>query len=450
LVQKFTKAEVDYAWLYKMPAGLQYVGYWLGLSAGSFSGYRLSATEVRAGDSVEATLFWQNGEKDGWRFDDSELFVKVLDETGQTQQIIPAQLKPEFKPYLSEPNEILVFSTPLLFPVDRPLGVYSLEMGLRLKATGQETVNFPLTGLAHTISVKQGALAANLSIQHRLDQSISETGLTLLGYDSPLSEFESQDSTKDIQAKSKIENQKSKIFLYWRTAKPLAENYGLKLDLLGPDGQLAATWSRSLAPEIHPLTAWQPGEIIKLAFPLELGYVLPPASYRVALSVLPANNPQAEPLTTVNLLHWPENFTLAQPDVQPHHSFDEVTFDKKLDLLGYDLAGQNEVSGGKLFVTLYWLNRQPLQPLAAQVQALAENGLVISQQTLPVPPPSGLLTWQSVSRYELALDTLPSTLAIRVGPAGAETWYQVHSRTNPGSEAVMIDNILSKTVSVSN
>jgi hypothetical protein len=101
-------------------------------------------------------------------------------------------------------------------------------------------------------------------------------------------------------------------------------------------------------------------------------------------------------------------------------------------------------------VTLYWLNRQPLQPLVAQVQALAENGQVITEQILPVPPPSGLLTWQSVSRYELALDTLPAALAIRVGPAGTETWYQVRSQANPGAEAVIIDDILSKTVSVSN
>ncbi|HXW01720.1 MAG TPA: hypothetical protein VEC93_25140, partial [Anaerolineae bacterium] len=187
LIQKFNKAGVDYAWLYKMPAGLQYAGYWLDLSAGSFSGYRLSATEVRAGDSVEATLFWQNSEKNGWRFDDSELFVKVLDEIGQTQQIIPARLKPEFKPYLYEPNEVLVFTAPLHFPPDTPLGIYSLEMGLRLKATGQETVNFPLTGLANTIIVKQGAPAADLPIQHHLDQPIGETGLTLLGYDDPFS-----------------------------------------------------------------------------------------------------------------------------------------------------------------------------------------------------------------------------------------------------------------------
>jgi hypothetical protein len=50
----------------------------------------------------------------------------------------------------------------------------------------------------------------------------------------------------------------------------------------------------------------------------------------------------------------------------------------------------------------------------------------------------------------LVLDTLPSALTIKVGPAGAETWYQAYSQAKPGAEAVIIDDVLSKTVSVSN
>ncbi|HEX9925194.1 MAG TPA: glycosyltransferase family 39 protein, partial [Anaerolineae bacterium] len=186
VARAFTKDGVTYAWLYKMPVDLQSVGYWLDLSGGSFSGYRLSTTELGAGDSLEATLFWQNGEKSGWRFDDSELFITVLDENGQIQQTVPAQLKPEFMSYLSQANEILVFTAPIDFPADSALGVYTLEMGLRLKATAETTVKFPLAATANTVRINRGALVTSgekLNIQYRLDNVMDGTGLTLLGYD---------------------------------------------------------------------------------------------------------------------------------------------------------------------------------------------------------------------------------------------------------------------------
>src|SRR6185503_1026162 len=120
---------------------------------------------------------------------DSEFFIKLLDETGQLHQTTSAQLEPEFSPYLAEADQILVFRAPLNLPADMPLGVYKLELGLRLKATGEETWNFPLTNLANTITVNRGALnvsAEALSIQHRLEQAVDKTGLTLLGYDDPI------------------------------------------------------------------------------------------------------------------------------------------------------------------------------------------------------------------------------------------------------------------------
>jgi hypothetical protein len=123
-----------------------------------------------------------------------------------------------------------------------------------------------------------------------------------------------------------------------------------------------------------------------------------------------------------------------------------LTFGPNLELLGYDLAGEAKGSAeGVLFVTLYWLNQDATRPVEAQIQALAEDGSLIDEQTLPVPPPAKLSSWQSVSYYQLSLSALPALLKIRAKLAGGETWYQLQALDRPTADALLIEDILSKT-----
>ena len=255
VVQQYDQAGVTYAWLYKMPEDLQFVGHFLDRYAGSFSGYRLTTTELAAGDSLEATLFWQNGEKSGWQFDDSELYLKVLDPSGHLQQIAPARLKPGFETYLSQPNDILAFSARLDFPPDTALGHYTLEIGLRLTATAEETIKFPLANVTKTITVNRGT-TQSLDGQLQFEQPLGQTGLSLVGYDFlPLEALIEAETSAGAQRLPRLD-------LYWRADQILSEEYALRLTLIDPQGKSVVVWRNKLAPDIHPLTAWQPGRLL--------------------------------------------------------------------------------------------------------------------------------------------------------------------------------------------
>jgi len=268
-------------------------------------------------------------------------------------------------------------------------------------------------------------------MQHRLKQTVGETGLSLLGYD-------------DL-----THSQVPSFDFYWQTEKLITENYILDLALLDGQGQIVATWQNLLAPDIHPLTAWQPGEIIKLSLPLEFGHTLLPDFYQPILTVFPTDGQKSRPLAQFNLLPSAEEITLARPDIAMQHSL-EATFAQHLDLLGYDLWSKKSSTAGSLFVSLYWLNRYPLQKAEAEIQILNEKAEVIAQQILPVPTPTDFPKWQSVSYYELPLADLPATLIIRSRAMGAETWYKVQAPNQPDAEQVMIENILHKIVLIQN
>lgn len=439
LAQTFHHTGVDYVWLYKMPDDLHYVGHWLDRESGSFSGYRLPKTEIRAGQSVQMTLFWQNGETSGWRFDDSELFVKVLDQTGRVRFVVPATLQPDFRAYLSQPNEILPFTAPLDFPPETTLGGYTLAVGLRVKETGVETLAIPLVEGANRLVVNGGAILDGdeiLSVQHPLAQTI-DGRLRLLGYDTGPAVIDDDLS------------EPPSLSLWWQAKDHIDQAYTLSLTLRDDRNQIVAEWRDTLAPDIHPLTAWQPGEVVKRTFSLELGSAGSTKQGRFFMSVFSGNGGATEPLLELPLAALVQTARPQRPPVGMQHRFDDITFAHSLDLLGYDLHGRSKVATGQLFVTLYWLNRNPLKPMEARLEILAENGdLIAAQQSLPIPASANDLSWQSISHYEFTLARQPASIVIKVKPVGSETWLTVDDGALSSSDAVVIGDILSKTVLV--
>jgi hypothetical protein len=355
---------------------------------------------------------------------------------------------------VQQPEMTLVSIAHFDLPPDISPGIYHLEIGLRLKTTGEETWNLPLTNIDNTIVVNRGILNVStdeLSIQHRLDYGqnqetgLAETGLTLLGYNVVTT------------------TSGPRLDFYWRAERSITENYLLNLSLLDNNKQIVVSWSDWLAPQAHPLTAWQPGEIVKRPWSQEVGYSLPSGSYQPGLTIFTEGDPQAGDLTTpglsslsssqqptINLPVLPENFVPGRPDLKMQHHLDNVTFGPGLDLLGYDLEGKGNSLNGTLYMTLYWLNRQPFHPVEAQVQVLDKDERVIVGQILPIPTPNSHLTWRSVSHYELPLTNLPQSITIATRPIGVEAWYKMRISGQPVAEQMVIEDVLSKTVIVLN
>ncbi len=420
-VYTYTKDNIAYTWLYQMPPGLHHVGQWLDRASGSFSGYRLSSPPAR----LTVTLFWQNGEESGWRFTDSELFVKLMDSAGQVQRTAPARLNPEFEPYLNQPNEALAF-TAALTPTDLPVGLYTLGMGLRLQETGQETLNFALP-TPPVITLTTGLPADqtdSLSITHRLDQPLDAIGLTLPGY-------------------NPVASSPPRYDLYWQVNQPVTQTYQLQATLLNHKGEPVAEWRTPLAPAIKPLSDWLPGEMVKLPLPLELSQALPSDDYRLRLSLWSDTPATDKPLAEADLGLLPAGFSLTPVLPPSPHLLDDLTFGPGVDLPGYGLQARKTESGGSLLVTLYWLNRQPAQPTEAQIQVFDQSGQLIGQQTQPVPVPAHPLTWQNISYYEFPVAANPHSLVIRVKPVNSTVWLTAYRTSASAGTEVRLDNILS-------
>ncbi|MBN1994180.1 MAG: glycosyltransferase family 39 protein [Anaerolineae bacterium] len=423
LVHQYTKDGVDYAWLYKMPAGLHHTEQWLG-THGKLRGYGFLPPQVGAGDSLQVSIFWINGE-DGWTLANSEFFIKLLDENGQVQQVAPAQPGVPANPELSAPGDMVVFNAFLPIPSDMLLGTYPVEIGLRLKDGGQETWKFSLKDTENTITVNRGALAdfvEALPIQNHLEYEVGATGLTLLGYN-------------DLTGETPPH-----FDLYWQANRPLIEDYILELALLDQTGKVVVSWRNTLSPPVHPATAWQAGEVVKITFPLASGYPLPPGHYQPVLSILSADTALIDSVDLIPL----ENFALDRLPVNMQHQLEDITFGEKLDLLGYDLKGAGNTSSGLFFVTLYWLNRHPLEAAEADVQVFNHRGEVIAQQTAPVPASTSASTWQSASQLEFTLNDLPDSMVIKVRSVNDETWYKVQEHEQGVVEQVTIDQVLNK------
>ncbi len=424
LVRTFSKGGVDYARLYRMPPGFHNAGNWLG-SHGKLIGYGYSAKQVGAGDVLEVSVFWQN-DLNGWTLGDSEFVIKLVDESGQTQELIPAHLMSGLEPYLSRPEQIVVFTGSFNVPPDISLGIYRLEIGLRLKETAEETWNFPLETPDSTITVKRGVLnpsRESLSISHPLDVTLGKSGLSLLGYD----------------------QEPGHLFLYWQSVQPGDEVYQYRLVLKDGRGQAVAWWSDRVGPALHPQAEWEPGEVVKVPVALEVSRAPAPGPYTGELEVLDEGGNRVG--STIELGMIDAGWLEAEPVVR--YGLEPVGFGEGLDLIGYEVHGQGSGEVGALTVMLNWANQKPAAGGEVQVEVLGAGGEVLGQEVGILPGRLGLLTWQGVSEHRFVLQNWPEALVVRVRPPGTEGWNEVTRPGQPVADRLVIDNILEKIIVLS-
>ncbi len=428
LVDKYTKDGVDYAGLYKMPEKMRFVRQnqeWLD-THGRLFGYGFSTPTARAGDSLEVNIFWQNGQN-GWTLGDSEFWAKLLDENDHVYQEAPARLKTLVSVDKSQPDQMLLFTAPLLLPPDLLLGDYHLEIDLQLKTSGESTWEFLPPDPPNLLTVDGGVVGVApeaLPIQHWLKKKMGQTGLTLLGYDEP----------------NRVG--RSSFFLYWRADNRPSQQYRLSLALIDEQGRVAAKWQDRLALGIHPLDEWEPGEIVKTAIPLEVGRPLPVEDYEVLLELWPEIEGDAVARTPISLLR---QFRTAEARTNVRYPVGPAKFGRNLELLGYDLQGRGTGSEGQLELTLNWLNRDSSTPVEAEVTVTGVDGVEIGRMVHLVPERRQQQTWHVYSTYKFLLVTVPASISIKARPAaGNEEWYKVHWLDQPASNQVVIENVLEK------
>ncbi len=418
LVGSFSKDGVDYVQLYKMPDNLQAVGQWVG-EHGRFSGYSLSSSEVGAGDTLEVRIFWLNGDK-GWTLKDSEFFVRARDEGDQIYQAAPGVLQNKAKLYEAS-GQILRFAAALDLPADIGLGEYELEIGLRLKESGEETWQFPLKAPGNRVTVKRGILPGSgevVAVPYGVEGALDGSGLKLLGY--------------GVEGKG--------LSLYWQREGAVAEEYRYRLVLKDRQGQVVGWWSDRVGPELHPLAEWQAGEVVKVSVKLETAKGLETGRYLGELEVLGENGAVKKRIELGAIEGgWAGAERVVRVGLEP------VRFGEGLELIGYEAEGRGSGTGGELVVRLNWLNRGAEEG-EVRVAVLGEKGELLEEAIQELPERRGLWTWQGVSEHRFELGNLPGKLEVQVRPVGREEWLDVAGQ--PGSDRLVIDDILSKTIMV--
>ncbi len=221
---------------------------------------------------------------------------------------------------------------------------------------GLETI-YHLRSLGPIVEVSRGSLTELPADFSRLDWSFGEEVL-LRGY---------RLDSADISSSGAV-----RLTLYWEATDRMADNYEVRLRLVGASGQVwHQTKGRPPVNGLYPTAAWRAGEIVPDFHELELQGKLPPGTYALQVGLFPPFG--KEGLAEVNTVE--EYPTIGEvrvisaggqsPTVQ--HSV-RADFDSRIILLGYDVPSA-AYPGAEIPLTLYW---QRIGPVATDYDLAIE------------------------------------------------------------------------------
>lgn len=259
-------------------------------------GYRFDPAPRLPGDTLDIEVHWRALRWMQRRYVGSiHLLDQFVTMWGQIDHVLGDDF--EYPNVLWAPGEIVrqTFHLPL---GDRtPPGLYTLEFGvydhsagtfdfLPVTAPGQETVETKQLRLGQ-LQVLDPAHAdpPAYPLQAALNEQVQ-----LLGYDLKLERAAGQQALH--------------LALHWQALRPLATDYTVFTQLIGPDGQLWGQQDNQPQAGRYPTTAWQPGEKVVDRYDLLLAAGAPPGSYRLLAGMydlptgqrLPAVDGQGNPL----------------------------------------------------------------------------------------------------------------------------------------------------------
>jgi hypothetical protein len=254
-----------YASLYRVPE----VHYFSGTKLegrGTLYGYNLSATDLRAGDVLTATLYWRN---EGQQLDD-ELFVTVEDAADYPWATALAQPRPGFEEAARTRKEVVESEAILSLPVGMPPGHYFLKMGF-VTDGGQTLVGrfqLPTGGDDVLVALPDSFPAADeVAVPRSLDFATQD--VSLLGYDL---------SPAAIEMSSK-----GWLTLYWHSQQDGPRDYVIGVRLLGETGEELTYWLGRPVYSGYPTSEWLDGQVVQDPWELILPEDVAPGNHELEL-----------------------------------------------------------------------------------------------------------------------------------------------------------------------
>ncbi|HJX37596.1 MAG TPA: glycosyltransferase family 39 protein [Anaerolineae bacterium] len=244
------------------------------------SGYSISSSEVRAGDILQLTLFWQARGEMGERY---KVFTHVLD--GRSHIVGQRDGEPVggTRPTNTwKAGEIIADNYGVLVLPGTPpgqhhleIGMYNLETGERLSISeaGEVVGDHILLEPIQVLQPEAPPPIEALGIQHRGEQDFGP--VRLLGYNLSKLGFEHQPD-EPVHPGDTIH-----LTLFWQAVAEIDTDFTLTLELQDQAGNVVVSRDVKPAGGAHPPTAWGSGEIIRDQHSLLLPGGLPAGRYEL-------------------------------------------------------------------------------------------------------------------------------------------------------------------------
>ncbi|NIN68223.1 MAG: DUF2723 domain-containing protein [Anaerolineae bacterium] len=148
-----------------------------------------------------------------------------------------------------------------------------------------------------------------------------------------------------------------RLTLYWEATERIAQNYDVRLRLVGPSGRVwHQTRGRPPVNGLYPTAAWRAGEIVPDFHELYLEGKVPPGRYALQVGLFAPF--RQEGLAEVNTAE--EYVAIAEVSISYADQWSptidhpmRASFDNRIMLLGYDLPS-TAYPGAEIPLTLYW------------------------------------------------------------------------------------------------
>jgi hypothetical protein len=235
---------------------------------GTLYGYNLSATELKAGDELTATLYWRN---EGQQPVDA-FFVAIEDAADYRWATAMAEPRPGFEEAARTREEIVESEARLELPTGMPPGHYFLKMGF-VTDNGQTLVGrFELPQDGDDVLVGLPDAFPGVDEVVVLDGlEFATDDVTLLGYDL---------SPKVIEA-----GERGWLTLHWRAEQDGPRDYVIGVRLLAADGEELTYWLGRPVYSGYATTEWAKGQVVQDPWELWLPEEVPPGDYQLELSL---------------------------------------------------------------------------------------------------------------------------------------------------------------------
>ncbi|GAB4427410.1 MAG: hypothetical protein Kow0031_07450 [Anaerolineae bacterium] len=272
---------VDYVWIYPSLGIDHYLDDQTYTGIASLLAWQWASgpgTRFLPGESVPFELYWEYLGKNP----EEPFFVRLVDAQGRiwaegTSRLLTGGNPP---PEQWREGEILQETGQLPLPFGLPPGNYQVQLGFYTSAPAvtEGELLFAVPPDEATVTVESGSVA-RLSLPPDVAPVAEALDgyITLLGISLPGQPLAAGDAVP--------------VELYWRVDEPLRADADLHVGLMSPEGEAAQAWfNLSLAETFEPaLTFWQPGDLIRTRWQLELQPDLSPGRYRLEL-VQPGNS----------------------------------------------------------------------------------------------------------------------------------------------------------------